>query len=152
MILVDTSVWVDHFREGSATLARLLDQGDVLGHPWVIGELALGHIEQREEIIGLLGGLPHATVATTPEVLVLIERHTLHGTGIGYVDAQLLAATRLTAGASLWTADRRLRAVSSRLGNAFDPEACGEEPSPPGLSQSRSSGAIVSPACDSCSQ
>lgn len=104
------------------TLARLLDHGDVLGHPWVVGELALGHLGHRAEVLGLLAGLPQATVATPAEVLLLIERHELHGVGIGYVDGQLLAATKLTPGATLWTNDRRLGAVTSRLGHAFDPE------------------------------
>jgi predicted nucleic acid-binding protein len=127
VILADTSVWIDHLRAKSAALARLLDHGEVLGHPWVVGELALGHLGQREEVIGLLASLPQATVATPGEVLILLERHKLYGVGIGYVDAQLLAATKLTPGATLWTTDRRLVAVSSRLGYAFDPETSGED-------------------------
>jgi len=127
VILVDTSVWVDHLRAGSATLARLLDRGDVLGHRWVVGELALGHLGQRKEVIGLLGSLPQATVATPGEVLTLIERHELYGAGIGYVDAQLLAATKLTPDAMLWTTDRRLLAVTSRLGHAFDSGTSSED-------------------------
>ena len=126
MILVDTSVWIDHLRAGSAALARLLDHGDVLGHPWVVGELALGHLGQRGEVIGLLASLPQATVATPAEVLTLIERHELQGVGMGYVDAQLLAATKLTPGATLWSTDRHLVAVSSRLGHTFDPETSDE--------------------------
>jgi len=126
VILVDTSVWIDHLRAGSATLARLLEGGAVLGHSWVVGELALGHLDQRRQVTGLLGSLPQATVATPAEVLVLIERHRLAGVGIGYVDAQLLAATKLTADATLWTTDRRLVAVASRVGVAFDPEASSE--------------------------
>ncbi len=125
MILVDTSVWIDHLRAGSATLARLLERGAVLGHPWVVGELALGQLGQRGEVLGLLGSLPQATVATPAEILTLIERHELHGVGIGYVDAQLVAATKLTPGAALWTTDRRLVAVASRVGHAFDPEGAG---------------------------
>ena len=120
MIFVDTSVWIDHLRAGSATLVRLLERGTVLGHPWVLGELALGHLGHRGEVIGLLASLPQATVATPAEVLTLIERHELHGEGIGYVDAQLLAATMLTPDATLWTTDRRLAAVTSRLGHAYD--------------------------------
>jgi len=127
VILVDTSVWIDHLRTGCAALARLLDHGEVLGHPWVVGELALGHLGQRGEVIGLLASLPQATVATPAEVMVLIERHKLYGVGIGYVDAQLLAAIKLTPGATLWTTDRRLVAVSSRLGHTFDPEISGED-------------------------
>ncbi|MBA2532812.1 MAG: type II toxin-antitoxin system VapC family toxin [Nocardioidaceae bacterium] len=121
MILVDTSIWIEHLRAGLETLVRLLDRGVVLAHPWVIGELALGHLDQRREIIGLLGNLSQAAVATTEEVLTLIERHQLVGSGIGYVDAQLLAATRLTPDAGLWTHDSRLGAVAERLGCAVSP-------------------------------
>ncbi len=115
MILVDTSVWVDHLRTGEPTLAYLLDHGLVLAHPWVKGELALGYLSQRHEILGLLTGLPSAEIATDAEVLDLIEAEQLYGLGVGYVDAQLLAATRLTADARLWTADKRLAVVARRL-------------------------------------
>lgn len=118
MILVDTGVWIDHFREGDPLLAALLDRGGALGHPWVSGELALGHLRGRGEILRLLGHLPQATVATAPELLGFIERHELFGLGIGYVDAQLLAATMLTDEAELWTRDRSLRAAAERLGAA----------------------------------
>ncbi|MBA3619523.1 MAG: VapC toxin family PIN domain ribonuclease [Actinomycetota bacterium] len=123
MILADTSVWVDHLRSGDPTLATLLDLNQVMIHPWVIGELALDHLSQRGEVMGLLAHLPQATVATATEVLTLIESDQLHGTGIGYVDAQLLAATRLTPGTRLWTRDRRLSAAAERLGCAADPPA-----------------------------
>lgn len=118
MILVDTGVWIDHFREGDPLLAALLDRGGALGHPWVSGELALGHLRDRGEILRLLGHLPQATVATAPELLGFIERHELFGLSIGYVDAQLLAATMLTDEAELWTRDRSLRAAAERLGAA----------------------------------
>lgn len=123
MILVDTSVWIDHFKTGSATLARLLDHGAVLAHPWIVGELALGQLRQRNEVIRLLSSLPQATLATADEVLMFIEKQELYGTGIGYVDAQLVTATQLTPGATLWTRDRRLAAVAARLGTAFDPDS-----------------------------
>jgi predicted nucleic acid-binding protein len=116
VILVDTSIWVDHLRAGDRAPADLLESGAVLAHPWVTGELALGQLSRRTEILQLLNGLPHAQVATTTEVATLIERDRLHGLGIGYVDAQLLAATRLTSDARLWTRDRRLAAVAARLG------------------------------------
>lgn len=119
MVLVDTSVWVEHLRTGRADLARLLDDGLVLGHPWVVGEIALGHLVGRSEVIGLLGALPRAMVATPDEILVLVEHHQLPGTGIGYVDAQLLASTVLTNGAELWTSDRRLEAAAMRVGCAL---------------------------------
>lgn len=121
MILVDTSVWIDHLRSGDAALRGLLDGGAVLGHPWVVGELALGNLGNRGEVLGLLRGLPQASVATAEETLLLIERETLHGAGIGYVDAQLLAAARLTREASLWTRDKRLIVVATRLGVGFEP-------------------------------
>ena len=122
MILVDTSVWVDHLRTGEPALAYLLDHGRVLAHPWVTGELALGHLSQRHEILTLLSGLPAAETATDAELLGLIEAEQLYGLGIGYVDAQLLAATRLTADARLWTADKRLAVVASRFGLLADVE------------------------------
>ena len=121
MILVDTVVWIDHLRDGDAPLTELLEGGDVLGHPWVTGELALGRLRNRAEILRLLGQLPQATVATAEELLGFIARHELFGLSIGYVDAQLLAATRLTGGARLWTRDRRLGAAAERLGVAHAP-------------------------------
>ena len=128
MILVDTSVWVDHLRSGQMTLGALLEAGAVLGHPWVIGEIALGHLSQRREVLGLLRSLPQAAVPTEEETMTFIDRQRLYGLGIGYVDANLLAATRLTADASLWTGDRRLASIASRLGCAFDPEAGAPDP------------------------
>ncbi|ALA16196.1 MULTISPECIES: type II toxin-antitoxin system VapC family toxin [Chelatococcus] len=115
MILVDTSVWVDHLRTGEETLAALLDHGRVLTHPFVIGELALGFLRQRQAILPALQGLPHASLATDAEVLAFIDEHALAGLGIGYVDAHLLASTRLTAGSTLWSRDKRLARVAERL-------------------------------------
>lgn len=120
MILVDTSVWIDHFRSGDTELASLLQIGQVLAHPWVTGEIALGHLSRRSEILGLLHNLPQAKPATETEVLTLIDGHQLFGLGIGYIDAHLLAATMLTAGAQLWTRDKRLAAVATRHQLAFD--------------------------------
>lgn len=115
MILVDTSIWIDHFRTGDDKLVEYLQDGDVLTHPWVIGELALGRLAQRGEILGLLRNLPQATVATEDEVLTLIDSRRLFGLGIGYVHAHLLAATILSSGARLWTRDTRLAAVAARF-------------------------------------
>jgi predicted nucleic acid-binding protein len=115
LILVDTSVWIDHLRTGEPELVARLQSGDVLAHPWVTGELALGHLARRSEILGLLDQLPQARAATHHEVLTLIDNRRLFGLGIGYVDAHLLAATMLTAGARLWTRDRRLAAVANQL-------------------------------------
>ena len=118
MILVDTSVWVDHLRSGDAQLAELLERGAVLGHPFVIGEIACGSLSDRGAIVALLQHLPIVTVAEPEEVLAYLDRHKLYGRGIGYVDAHLLAATALTAGAKLWTRDRRLHAIARELGCA----------------------------------
>lgn len=114
MILVDTSVWVDHFRRRNERLEALLFDGWVLGHPAVLGEVALGHLKRRAEILGLLAELPRARAATDEESLAFIERHALEGSGVGWVDVHLLASTTLSR-ASLWTLDRRLAAVASRL-------------------------------------
>lgn len=116
MILVDTSVWIDHLRHGRAELAAKLDNGSVLGHPWVTGELALGNLANRQEVLGLLRGLPQATVGSDDELLLLIDEERLSGEGVGYVDVQLLAATRLTPDARLWSDDTRLSTVAARLG------------------------------------
>lgn len=118
MILVDTSIWVDHLRTGDPKLVGLLQDGHVLAHPWVTGELALGHLSRRSEILGLLHNLPQATVATELEVLTLIDSRHLLGLGIGYVDTHLLAATMLTTDAHLWTRDKRLAAVAVQHGLA----------------------------------
>jgi predicted nucleic acid-binding protein len=121
VILVDSSVWVDHLRDGDETLARLLDDGRVIAHPFVVGELALGNLRQRELILTALQDLPQAVVASDIEVLRFINQQALYGLGIGYVDAHLLASARLTAGGSLWTRDKRLQAVADRLGVAAVP-------------------------------
>lgn len=113
MILVDTSIWIDHLRAGDVELAGLLNDNDVLAHPWVTGELALGHLSRRTEVLGLIRNLTQATVATDDEVLALIDSQQLFG--IGYVDAHLLAATMLTSGARLWTRDKRLMSTATRL-------------------------------------
>jgi predicted nucleic acid-binding protein len=121
VILVDTSVWIDHLRRSDPSLERLLQEDAVLGHRWVTGELALGNLVARDEILDLLKELPQAVVADDDEVLRLIEHEQLFGSGIGYIDAQLLAATRLSADTALWTRDRSLAAVAVRLGMAYQP-------------------------------
>lgn len=123
MILADTSVWVDHLRRGHPTLARLLEACEVLAHPFVIGELALGHLERRDLILGDLRDLPQAAVASHQELLHFIGQRRLFGRGLGYVDAHLLAATQLTAGAALWTQDKRLHRVAEELALAARPTA-----------------------------
>lgn len=120
MILVDTSVWVDHLRRGNARLAGLLESNQVLMHSFVPGEMACGSLSRRDMILELLGQLPQATVAEADEVLGYIDRHVLHGKGIGYVDVHLLASATLD-NAKLWTADRRLRMAAQMLDLNFDP-------------------------------
>jgi predicted nucleic acid-binding protein len=116
MILVDTSVWIDHLRRADLKLSALLERRNILAHPFVIGELALGSLKQRDAILDSLRGLPSALVATDDEVQAFIDRHALFGLGIGYVDAHLLAGTALTVGAQIWTRDRRLNVAADRVG------------------------------------
>ncbi len=124
MIVVDSSVWIDHLRTGSQPLADLLEQRQVLCHSAVLGELALGNLMGRGPFLNFMQGLPQAVPATHQEVMSLIERHELWGRGIGYVDAHLLASTRLSA-AALWTTDRRLATIASDLEVQFEPEQPG---------------------------
>jgi hypothetical protein len=119
LILVDTSVWVDHLRRGDAQLAGLLERGAVVMHPFVIGEIACGSLADRSTILELLQDLPIAVVADVDEVLGFIERHKLHGKGIGYIDVHLLASVALTDGAKIWTRDKRLRAAADDLDCAY---------------------------------
>jgi predicted nucleic acid-binding protein len=119
MVLIDTSVWVDHLQRSNAELVALLNRGHVLVHPFVIGELALGGLQQRSTVLEALQNLPACTKATDAEVLSFINAHTLYGIGIGYVDAHLLAAARLTPAAKLWTLDKRLQSAAARLGLGF---------------------------------
>jgi predicted nucleic acid-binding protein len=118
MTLVDTSIWVDHLRRVNQTLTELLEAGSVLVHPFVIGEIALGKVRQRQIVLRHLTDLPQVCVATDIEVLHFIERYSLFGRGIGFVDVHLLAAVQLTPGAQLWTGDRRLETVAFQLGLA----------------------------------
>ncbi len=119
MILVDTSVWVEHLRSGDAALAGELEAGRVLMHPLVIGELACGNLANRRRVLDLLDRMPAAPEATHAEMLDFIERHALMGRGIGIVDAHLLASAALAAPARLWTRDRHLAAVATELDLAF---------------------------------
>jgi len=115
LILLDTSVWVNHLRQGEPEVVALLAERQVLVHAHVIGELALGHLRQRSIILAALADLPKAMPATDAEVLGFVERHDFAGRGIGWVDAHLLAATRLTPGARFWTRNRRLAAIAREL-------------------------------------
>ncbi len=125
MILVDTSVWVDHLRQGDGKLAGLLESGSVLMHPFILGELACGSLSDRELTLDLLRQLPMAPVAEPDEALGFIEMRGLHGRGIGYVDVHLLASVALSAGTRLWTRDKRLREAAEALGCAHPTAAPG---------------------------
>lgn len=116
MILVDTSVWIDHLRAADPQLTGLLNRNEVLTHPSVIGEIALGSLAKRAEVLRYLNNLPTVVGATHAEVMVFIERHKLANTGLGYVDAGLLASAALTPGAALWSRDKNLRAAAVRCG------------------------------------
>jgi predicted nucleic acid-binding protein len=115
MILVDTSIWVDHLCSNNKVLASSLNSDLVLTHPFVIGEVALGSLRQRKTILMALSDLACVNVATDTEVLHFIDRYALFGRGIGYVDAHLLAAVRLTPGTYLWTNDNKLHDVATEL-------------------------------------
>lgn len=118
MILVDTSVWIEHFRKGVPELARTLERGDVLVHAFVLGELACGNFRERARTLALLRELPRAREATHDEVMAMIDERRLMGRGIGYVDAHLLAAVAITPGARLWTRDAPLSRLAVVLGLA----------------------------------
>jgi hypothetical protein len=114
LILVDTSVWVEHLRNGSSRLGDLLRDGLVLVHPFVVGELALGRLTRRGEILGLLSEMPVAEPASHDEVLAFVDRHDLAGSGVGWVDVHLLVSAAVSR-VSLWTLDRRLALVAGRM-------------------------------------
>lgn len=122
MTLVDSSVWIDHWRRGNAQLAAALDGGLVAAHPFVIGELACGNMPRRATTLRLLDALPKVPAARHDEVMRLVEAAGLSGSGLGWVDAHLLAAARMS-GTALWTLDRTLRRVAERLGVFETPEA-----------------------------
>ncbi len=114
MVLVDTSIWISHFREGNSYLKKLLLDESVVCHPFIIGELACGHIKNRKEIISLLQALPQAQTAENDEILQFIEHKRLIGLGIGLIDVHLLASSLLS-NVLFWTADSQLRTTASRL-------------------------------------
>jgi predicted nucleic acid-binding protein len=121
VIILDTSVWIDHTRENDAHLFELFKEGRILIHPFMIGEVALGSLRHRDRILASLFKMPRPVVASEEEVLSLIQNRFLAGSGIGYVDAHLLASTRLTAEAMLWTRDKRLRRVAEAMSVAYSP-------------------------------
>jgi predicted nucleic acid-binding protein len=119
MILVDTSVWIDHLRNGNALLSELLDQNCVVMHPMVLGELACGHLPDREELVHLWRSLEPLPSASHDEALYFIEQAELVGKGIGYIDVHLLASLALAGGTKLWTLDQRLAQVATELKYAW---------------------------------
>jgi hypothetical protein len=120
MVLVDTSVWVRHLREGDPDLEQLLNSGEVMCHPYIVGELACGNLNNRHEVLLLLQLLPPATLANHEEILQFIEENQLMGKGLGYIDVHLSASAVLT-GVQMWSYDRRLNETNERLGIKYKP-------------------------------
>jgi predicted nucleic acid-binding protein len=118
MVLVDTSVWVAHLRDGNMGLRALLNEGYVVCHPFIIGELACGNLKNRSEILSLLATLPMAIHAEHEEVMKFIENHSLMGKGLGTIDMHLLASAILSK-VPFWTLDKKLNQVSLKLGLAY---------------------------------
>jgi len=118
MVLVDTSVWIDHLRKGNSQLEVLLDEGEVLCHPFIVGELACGHIANRRQIMAFLRSLPQAVAAGQDEAMSLIDAQQLMGMGIGFIDVHLLASARLTS-VPVLTLDTSLKNAAAKLGVLF---------------------------------
>ena len=118
MVLVDTSIWVAHLRHGNKQLEELLNNAEVMCHPFVIGELACGNIKNRYEIIALLRSLPAVPVVQFDEFLYFMEKHHLMGVGIGFVDVHILASAQL-GGIPIWTADKKLKSAANQMGLAL---------------------------------
>jgi len=119
MILVDTSIWVSHLRNGNSKFEELLNDGDVFCHPFIIGELACGNIKNRTEILSLLSALPKVDLLNNAEALLFIERNDLMGKGLGLVDIHLLASAILSE-AALWTLDTKLKHEAHILSIAYE--------------------------------
>ncbi len=120
MVLVDTSAWIEHLRRGNTRLRELLDRGLVLCHPFIVGELACGHLKHRQQVLSLLQALPAAPRAENNEVLQFIEKRALAGVGLGLIDVHLLASAILS-DTVLWTEDRRLKTAANRIGIGYEP-------------------------------
>jgi predicted nucleic acid-binding protein len=118
VVLVDTSVWIDHFRKQSKQLVSLLEEEEVVMHPFVLGELACGNLQNRREIIALLHAIPSVTQANDDEVLFFIERHALMGRGVGLIDLHLAASCHMDS-CLLWTRDRRLKSIAEEMDIEF---------------------------------
>jgi predicted nucleic acid-binding protein len=118
MVLVDTSVWISHLRDGNAELARLLNEAQVMCHPFIIGEIACGNIKNRTEILSLLKNLPQAAQVKPEEVLFFIEKYELMGKGLGYIDMHLSASAHIT-GIPVWTSDLRFDRINKKLNLSY---------------------------------
>lgn len=126
MVLVDTSIWIDHLHRAEVQLVELLNESRVAQHPMIVGELALGTLGDRKELLGLLAALPTANVASHAEVLHFVERNRLYGRGLSLVDAHLLASVLLTPGTRLWTRDKRLFSAAESFGVGYSAELSGD--------------------------
>lgn len=115
MVLVDTSVWIDHLRRKDEVLSQLLMQGQVSIHPFIIGELACGNLANREQLLNLLQNLEQVAEASHSEVMYLLDAHNLMGRGVGFVDLHLLSSSLLSANTTLWTLDKRLTVIAREL-------------------------------------
>jgi predicted nucleic acid-binding protein len=121
VILVDTSIWVDHLRASNAQMVSLLNRGKIAMHPFIVEEIALGSLKNRQQKLGAMDSLRKVKVAQMIEVRSMIEAHALYSKGIGLTDAHLIAACLLTPGTQLWTRDRNLETVANALGILFSP-------------------------------
>lgn len=119
MILVDTSVWIDHLRQGDEVLVSLLNSAQVSTHPFIIGELACGNLKNRDTFLSLIQQIPEVKPAIHEEVLYFIESNRLMGKGVGYIDIHLLASLAINKHTFLWTRDKRLRLLAEELGLAY---------------------------------
>ena len=125
MILVDTSVWIDHLRQGNDRLSDLLNRGGVATHPFVLGELSLGNISRRETFLELIRNLPLAKEATHDEVITFIEEHRMWGKGLGLFDMHILCSSLIDS-IPLWTLNKRLAKAAQDFGNGPDLQGHGE--------------------------
>jgi hypothetical protein len=116
MILADTSIWVDHLRNRNPEMERLLGGGQIIMHPFIVAEISLGSLRNREKTLDNLEALLEVTVASLSEVRHMIESHSLYSKGIGLTDAHLLASCLMTPGTLLWTHDGALKKVAAALG------------------------------------
>jgi predicted nucleic acid-binding protein len=123
VILVDTSIWIDYFRYGDAELRKIINDDRLLCHPFVVGELALSSLRERDAVLAFLAAQREAMIATHAEVMTIIDRHSIFSMGIGYTDAHLLTSTLLDQRSSLWTRDKRLAAAAQKVGAALHPHA-----------------------------